>query len=210
MMKCSWCREKKIDPKSLSWDRKNRLKKTGRAFCSKKCGRAYTGSISSQNEHLRSEAMRKASSNRMKRNNPMKDPRARAAMATTLRAMGHCPKTRGGNGSPPPLPVAALAAALGWPIEHPVPAGHGARKRGLATSYKLDIANPVLKIGIEVDGSSHASLERQRQDRKKQRFLEQLGWIVLRFSNEEVTADLAACVQMVLSTISKSKTRTPM
>jgi very-short-patch-repair endonuclease len=79
---------------------------------------------------------------------------------------------------------------------------------GFPPCYKVDIGEPTLKIAIEVDGMSHNSLERRKQDRKKEAFLRGLGWTVLRFSNREVTERLEECVQTVLSIISKSKART--
>jgi very-short-patch-repair endonuclease len=74
--------------------------------------------------------------------------------------------------------------------------------------YKIDVANRTLKIAIEVDGGSHGTLERKAQDARKEEFLVGCGWVVLRFSNKAVTERLAECVQTVLSTISKSRTRT--
>ena len=75
-------------------------------------------------------------------------------------------------------------------------------------AYKVDIGSIPLKIAIEVDGFSHCSLARKELDKKKEKFLGGLGWTVLRFSNKEVLENLTKCVQMVLSTISKSKIRT--
>jgi len=77
------------------------------------------------------------------------------------------------------------------------------RGSGYPTCYKLDMANRDLRVGVEVDGMSHCSLERQAQDRKKEELLQSLGWSVLRFSNEDVIRNLNACVQAVLSSISK-------
>lgn len=83
------------------------------------------------------------------------------------------------------------------------------RGSGYPSNYKLDIANPQVMLGIEVDGSSHTTVERQAQDAKKEEFLSGLGWTVLRFSNREVTEHLAECVQTVLSTTSKLTDHTP-
>ncbi|WP_408605425.1 endonuclease domain-containing protein [Desulfobacula toluolica] len=73
-------------------------------------------------------------------------------------------------------------------------------ERSLPTCYKLDIANPELKIGVEIDGISHTG-KRRKLDQKKNAHLKSLGWQVLRLSNKQVEADLAGCVRTVMSTI---------
>jgi very-short-patch-repair endonuclease len=77
------------------------------------------------------------------------------------------------------------------------------RRRGYPTCYKIDVANLDMKVGVEVDGRSHSTLARKKQDEKKTQLLVGLGWRVLRFTNQEVLNNLQACVQVVLSTISK-------
>ncbi len=99
---------------------------------------------------------------------------------------------------------AASSSTLGWAMEVVVPTGRP-RTEKFPTCYKLDIANPQLKIGVEVDGESHAS--RRAQDQKKDAFFASIGWTVLRFTNRQVAERLVDCVQMVLSTISKSQDR---
>lgn len=76
-------------------------------------------------------------------------------------------------------------------------------------TYKIDVASPELKLGIEVDGRSHLLARRKAEDRRKEAVLQRLGWTVLRFTNREVTERLEDCVQTVLSTISKLKAPTP-
>lgn len=153
------------------------------------------------------ERNRRDSPARMRTNNPMFNPEVKERAMTTLRNSGKWkPSVRGGNGKALPVPQQLLAVALGWPTEHAVPTGMRFLKIGHPTCYKIDIANPILKVAIEVDGRSHHS--RKAQDARKTSFLESLGWTVLRFSNQEVTEHLEDCVQMVLSTISKLKKTT--
>lgn len=66
--------------------------------------------------------------------------------------------------------------------------------------YKIDIANPVKKIAVEVDGGSHSATRVREADERKDAFLTSHGWRVFRFSNREVMADLEGCVRKVLST----------
>jgi very-short-patch-repair endonuclease len=98
---------------------------------------------------------------------------------------------------------------LGWPTEVVVRTGHSTTDgQGFPPCYKLDIGNPTLKIGIEINGRSHCALERQQQDVKKRLKLESLGWQVLSFSNAEVLENPAQCVGTVMCTTSKSNSTT--
>jgi hypothetical protein len=129
-------------------------------------------------------------------------------MRRTLRAMDWKPPVQGGNGRPSPEPQRMLAEALGWATEVVVRT-RMPRGSGYPTCYKMDIADPELRIAIEVDGSSHQSLKIRQKDAKKASFLVGLGWTVLRFSNQEVTEHLEDCVREVSSTISRLTGRTP-
>lgn len=123
----------------------------------------------------------------------------RAQVSASLRAIGHRPSVRGGNGTGPTEAQAKLSEALGWPMEVVV-VTHLRREAGNPRHYKLDVANQAEKVAIEVDGGSHCALARQEQDRRKDAFLSSVGWTVLRFSNQQVLTDLDGC----LSTISQS------
>jgi hypothetical protein len=145
----------------------------------------------------------------MTANNPMHNPATRAKVSATLREMGHKPPVRGGNGTGPTEPQRLLAEALGWEMEVVVRPGQGRVRGGLPTHYKLDIAHPTLKIAVEIDGGSHGTLERREQDRRKEAWLRGEGWTVLRFSNQEVMADLEACARTVTSTTLRLRIPTP-
>ena len=172
---------------------------TGAVYCCVECRDAQVREMSSR---TMARTNRRYASQRMRLNNPMRNPVAKAKMMTTLRAMQWTPTVQGGNGKPPPVAQMLLALALGWEMEVAVPTRQP-RGSGYPTCYKLDMANRDLRVGVEVDGMSHCSLERQAQDRKKEELLQSLGWSVLRFSNEDVIRNLNACVQAVLSSISK-------
>lgn len=176
-------------------------RKSGRAVCSPEC--RMKSAVATGRRTVFTKAECHARSVRLTTNNPMRDPLTRAKVSATLKAIGHRPSVRGGNGRGPSEPQRLLAEALGWPMEVSIGTGPGARASGRATCYKLDIGNPTLKVGVEVDGSSHSSLKRREEDRRKVEFLNGEGWTVLRFSNREVMADTAGCAQTVLSTISR-------
>ena len=144
---------------------------------------------------------------RMVNRNPMRSEETRQQVSRTLQEIGHQPKARGGNGRPAPLPARMLSEALRLPLEVPIRT-YQRRGSGYPTCYKADLACTELKIAVEVDGPSHCSRIRQAQDRKKQAFLELLGWTVLRFTNREVMEHLEDCVRTVQSTISKLRATT--
>ena len=172
----------------------------GNTYCSEECKRAF---VSRRSSAAMAATNRVHASDRMKRRNPMSDPAAKAKMSATLRAIGWKPPVRGGNGHLT-VPQLALASALGWETEISVPT-KAKRGTGMPTCYKLDVGNPALKLGIEVDGASHQSPAKREQDQRKEAFLRSCGWTVLRFQNQQVKTDLGSCVQVVLSTISKSR-----
>lgn len=141
------------------WEMEHTFKK--RRFCGKSCAR--------------------------KSENPMHDAAAREKMKTSLKRIGHQPSQRGGNGRPMPQAQAVLLELLGpaWHPEFVVRTG-AKRGEGIPYCYKIDIADPVLRVAVEIDGGSHAGLERKEQDERKDAFLRQSGWRVLRLRNADV------------------------
>lgn len=180
-------------------------KRTGRAYCSDPCRTARMSRLSSARM---AATNRKYASERMRERNPMRRPESVEKMRASLQRIGHQPTVRGGNGKPLSEPQKALANALMWPTEWVVKTGKP-RRPGVPTCYKVDIANPTLKVAVEVDGASHGLLARREADRRKDEFLSGSGWLVLRYSNQEVMADTAGIARTVLSTTSMWLARTP-
>jgi hypothetical protein len=112
-------------------------------------------------------------------------PEIHAKMSAKLKEMGHRPP-HGGNGNDLTLPQQILLDILGsdWIAEYSLSLGK--RMSGYPTNYKLDLANPKLHINIEVDGGSHRGLKRKIEDVKRDAKLASLGWIVLRFLNQDI------------------------
>lgn len=183
--------------------RYDHYKTRGRAYCSDECRDAYKNRISSQ---TMARTNRKYASERMKQKNPMQNLETRAKVSAAHKAKGWKPPVQGGNGRGPTVPQKIMAKILNWPVEVAIPTKMP-RGTGYPTCYKVDIGNPDLKIGVELDGNSHHS--RKEEDRKKEELLTGLGWTILRFSNREVTEHLEECVQTVMSTISRLKSTTP-
>lgn len=136
----------------------------------------------------------------------MRDPATREKMKNTLQRIGHKPIVRGGNGTLIALEWqvcdALNAAHRGWCMRQVIRTG-GAN--GLPAGVKLDLSNPWLKVAVELDGGSHAALERQEQDLRKRSFLHSCGWTVLSFANRQVVADMTATVDEILRVCSTLK-----
>ena len=193
-------------PTTLSGRAAGYARKVGYGYCSPLCTERGMAAAIGAATAITTKRNAPYYSARMRANNPMRDPEVRARVGATLRERAWKPPTQGGNGRPPPVPQQLLADALGWPMEVVLlTATPGYRP----FHYKLDIANTTLKVCIEVDGGGHAARTVRAADARKQTFLEGRGWCVLRFLNREVMADLAGCVQTVLSTTSKWKEPTP-
>lgn len=111
-------------------------------------------------------------------------------MIATLKANGHHPKERGGNGKITKQQD-ALSRALGLQTEFAIPTGS---LFGSPKCYKVDIAYPEMRIAIEVDGHSHTLASRKEEDQKKEKVLGALGWRVIRFWNSEIDKDLEGCI----------------
>ena len=99
---------------------------------------------------------------------------------------GALKRIRGGNGTGMTAAETLLLTVLktGWAHNYVVPTGLGSE--GYPNHYKLDFAWPSERLCLEVDGSSHNSLQRQQQDARKTAFLEERGWTVFRVSNVKV------------------------
>ncbi|MFN9203793.1 MAG: DUF559 domain-containing protein [Gemmatimonas sp.] len=113
-------------------------------------------------------------------------------MRSTLKAIGHRPRVRGGNGTGLTRSQWACLEILGseWVAELAIPTGR--RKTGIATCYKLDLAHTSLKIGIELEGRTHNG-KRLIEDAKKDAFLASLGWRVYRVLNADAERLCSTC-----------------
>jgi len=149
---------------------------------------------------------RKHASARMRVRNPSHDPAVRARVSATLRAIGHRPPWIGGKGRGTTEPQRRLWLGLGdgWVTEFAIGVPRLPELQAqLPTCIYIDVAHPVMKIAIEVDGGSHCLLKTRAADARKETYLRSLGWTVLRFTNEEVMARLEGALTEVSSTISR-------
>jgi hypothetical protein len=125
--------------------------------------------------------------------NAMQIEGVREKMSRTLRSIGHRPTIRGGNGTGLTAPQSMVMEILGsgWLAEFAVPTKMK-RGAGYPTCYKLDIANPSLMTGIELEGQTHYGI-RADQDAKKDALLAGFGWRVYRVSNAKAIHACSIC-----------------
>lgn len=199
---CEWCREPFSPPQPHN------------RFCGKSCSARWRCTFRPKPpEHIakmvkasaakgKSDAERKASSERMKRLNSDPAFRAKVDAAAKLRKGKSWIGQRGGNGFLTKSQI-ALCIALDWPLDwleyavltSPVKD----RFVSLPNCYKVDLAHPGLKVAVEVDGPSHNTPKWRFLDARKTAVLNCLGWKVLRFTNAEIEADLPSITSKLKS-----------
>ena len=104
-------------------------------------------------------------------------------------------------------PQRILSERLEWPTEFTVPVKP--RRKNLPTHFKIDLAEPALKIATLVDGESHKTARVKAADAKKKAYLESCGWTVLHFWNKEVLQDPAGVVEQVRNAVRSSTSKQP-
>lgn len=72
------------------------------------------------------------------------------------------------------------------------------RRQHVMGRFILDFYCHEARLGIEIDGSSHDSIHRQRDDADRSVFLEEMRGIhLLRFTNQEILADLPSVLDRI-------------
>ena len=69
-------------------------------------------------------------------------------------------------------------------------------------AYILDFVIPELKINIECDGEPF-HLEGNSYDRKRNWFLRNRGWTILRFKGNDIREDIQSCISKIKETIER-------
>ncbi|MBI5857108.1 MAG: endonuclease domain-containing protein [Sphingobacteriales bacterium] len=83
--------------------------------------------------------------------------------------------------------------------------GHGFRRQRPVLQYIADFMCKELMLIIEVDGSIHELEDIRKNDEVRQKALEEAGFTVLRFTNEEVLTNIQS-VQIFLEEWIEKKT----
>ncbi|WP_426236809.1 endonuclease domain-containing protein [Pararhizobium sp. DWP1-1-3] len=76
--------------------------------------------------------------------------------------------------------------------------GLGFRRQLPIGGYIVDFACPEHKIVVELDGSQHANGDAVDYDKQRSARLEQNGWTVLRFWNDDVLRDIDNVCQHIV------------
>lgn len=76
-------------------------------------------------------------------------------------------------------------------------------------NYVADFACKKLKLVIEVDGYSHLFEETLEKDKKKQNALEEAGFTVMRFTDDEVLKHITQVKQNIWDKIEELETTPP-
>lgn len=71
------------------------------------------------------------------------------------------------------------------------------RRQAPIGSYVVDFFCPARRLIIELDGGHHNEDTTAEQDNKRQAWLEQEGYRVIRFWNSDVTSDLNAVMEKI-------------
>lgn len=78
--------------------------------------------------------------------------------------------------------------------------GLGFRRQFPISGYIVDFACPTKRLIVEVDGTQHADDTVAASDAARSRALQQDGWTILRFWNDDVLRDIdAVCAHIVAS-----------
>ena len=76
--------------------------------------------------------------------------------------------------------------------------GLGFRRQFPVAGYIVDFACPGKKLIVEVDGSQHGEADRADADDTRTNRLQDDGWIVLRFWNDDVIRDIDNVCQHIV------------
>ena len=71
-------------------------------------------------------------------------------------------------------------------------------------TYVVDFVNMENKLIIELDGGQHNDLESKNYDNKRTKFLENSGFKVIRFWDDEVFTNLVGVLETILSNLGTS------
>lgn len=159
---------------------------------------------------LKSDEYRNIVSNRMKNNNPLKNPDTIKKALKTRERNGNLHRwcgERGGNGkmSKCEQMLFSTLSSLGFKYNAPIRLNEMRVKypdKNYPTNYKPDFTNFDKMLCVEIDGKSHNSKYQKNIDAKKEECLNILGYRVIRFSNDVVLSNFDLVVDTIIEKLS--------
>ena len=79
--------------------------------------------------------------------------------------------------------------------------GYSFKRQHIVGMYIADFICIEARLIIEVDGGYHSQWEQMEVDANRTHVLEQMGFRVIRFSNEEIIGDIDNVLDVIISTI---------
>lgn len=133
---------------------------------------------------------RESAINRMKNNNPTKDPKVVEKIKSSMRGR-YSNNFKYGNGKISPAEdfIKSELESMGYIYNYAIKtklARDAFPQDNFCVNYKPDFCNLVLKIAIEIDGQGHYTSQEKSVDAKKQKCLEYLGFNVLRYTDAQI------------------------
>jgi very-short-patch-repair endonuclease len=77
------------------------------------------------------------------------------------------------------------------------------RRQFSVGGYIFDFCCPRKRLGIEVDGGIHNSVEQKKYDRVRDKLSKELGFTILRFKNSEIENNKSKVIKIIMATIKK-------
>ncbi|MBN2118617.1 MAG: endonuclease domain-containing protein [Anaerolineales bacterium] len=94
-----------------------------------------------------------------------------------------------------------LAETTLWHVLRNRQTGFKFRRQHPIERFIVDFYCAEAKLLIEVDGESHLELSQEEYDQARTEYLEELGYKVIRFTNNDVRSNIDAVANKILQTI---------
>lgn len=75
--------------------------------------------------------------------------------------------------------------------------------------FIVDFYCPAAKLVVELDGSQHAETSHQQKDQRREKLLEELGLLVLRFDNRQVLLEMDSVLTVINAMVMERKINPP-
>ncbi len=75
--------------------------------------------------------------------------------------------------------------------------GHRFRRQLPVGNYIIDFASLQTGLAIEADGGQHYARSQRKNDQRRTRYLESLGFTVIRFNNHEVLSNIEGVIERI-------------